>query len=120
MDENLIGKVVVDAAITVHSEVGPGLLQSVYELILLDELLNRELVAKRQLPIPIKIRGVRFDEGFRADIIVENKVTLANLAPWRLGERNPLWKLTLVNKLSQSSQGSKTQRRKHEGRPKLS
>ena len=76
MDENSIGKVVVDAAITVHREVGPGLLETVYELVLLDELLNRGLVAKRQVPIPINIRGVRFDEGFRADIIVENKVIL--------------------------------------------
>ena len=76
MDENSIGKVVVDAAIAVHREVGPGLLETVYELVLLDELLNRGLGAKRQVSIPINVRGVRFDEGFRADIIVENKVIL--------------------------------------------
>ena len=43
---------------------------------MLDELLNREFGTKRQIPIPIKCRGVRFDEGFRADIIIENKVLL--------------------------------------------
>lgn len=76
MDENSIGKVVVDAAIAVHREVGPGLLETVYELVLLDEMQNRGLVAKRQVPIPIHIRGIQFDEAFRADIIVENKVIL--------------------------------------------
>ena len=76
MDENSIGKEVVDAAIAVHRELGPGLLETVYEVVLLDELLNRGLGAKRQVSIPINFRGVRFDEGFRADIIVENKVIL--------------------------------------------
>ena len=76
MDENSIGKVVVDATIAVHREVGPGLLETVYELVLLDELQNRGLVAKRQVPIPIHIRGIQFDEAFRVDIIVENKVIL--------------------------------------------
>ena len=76
MDENSIGKEVVDAAITVHRELGPGLLETVYEVILLDELQNRGFGAKRQVPIPINFRGVRFDEGFRADIIVDNKVIL--------------------------------------------
>ena len=76
MDENSIGKVVVDAAITVHRELGPGLLETVYEVVLLDELLTRRLGAKRQVSIPINVRGIHFDEGFRADIIVENKVIL--------------------------------------------
>jgi len=60
MDENSIGKVVVDAAITVHRELGPGLLETVYEVVLLDELLTRRLGAKRQVSIPINVRGIRF------------------------------------------------------------
>ena len=72
MDENQISRHIVDAAIAVHRELGPGLLEIVYEVVLLDELRNRGLKADRQIPIPIVCRGKRFDEGFRADIIVEN------------------------------------------------
>lgn len=76
MDENSIGKEVVDAAILVHRELGLGLLKTVYEVVLLDELRKRGLKAERQVPISIVCRGVRFHEGFRADIIVEGKVVL--------------------------------------------
>ena len=76
VDENDIGKEVVDAAIAVHRELGPGLLETVCEVILLDELRERGLRAERQVPIAIGWRSVRFDEGFRADIIVENKVII--------------------------------------------
>ena len=76
MNENSIGKEVVDAAIVVHRELGPGLLETVYEVVLFDELRTRGLHAERQVSVPIDCRGIRFDEGFRADIIVENKVIL--------------------------------------------
>jgi len=76
MDENQIGRQVVDAAITIHRELGPGLLETVYEVVLLNELRKRGFVAERQVPISIAFRGVRFEEGFRADIIVENKVII--------------------------------------------
>ena len=66
----------MDAAIAVHRELGPGLLETVYEAILLDEIHKRGLAAERQVSIPIVCRGVRFDEGFRADIIVEGKVII--------------------------------------------
>ncbi len=76
MTENEIGKVVVDAAITLHKELGSGLLETVYEVILARELENRGLSVKRQLRIPIEYHGIKFEEGFRADIVVENKVIL--------------------------------------------
>ena len=76
MNENSIGREVVDAAIAVHRELGPGLLETVYEVVLLDDLRSRGLIAERQVPIPIVCRGIRFDEGFRADIVAENKVIL--------------------------------------------
>ena len=76
MDENEIGRVIVDAAIAVHRELGPGLLESVYEAILARELMDRGLRIERQIPIPIVWRGMRFDEGFRADLIAEGKVIL--------------------------------------------
>ena len=76
MTENQIGKVVVDAAVAVHRALGPGLLQSVYEAVLAAELRKRGLRIERQVAVPIEYKGLHFDEGFRADLIVESKVIL--------------------------------------------
>ena len=76
MRENDIGTKVLEAAINVHRELGPGLLETVYEVILVRELSDLGLKADRQVPVPIVYKGIRFDEGFRADIIVENLVLL--------------------------------------------
>ncbi len=76
MEENEIGKEVVDAAVKVHSALGPGLLESVYEVVLARELERRALEVARQVAVPIEYEGMKFDEGFRADIIVEGKVIL--------------------------------------------
>jgi len=74
--ENQIGTIILDAAIAVHRELGPGLLESVYEIVLFHELHKRGLEAKRQVPIAIEYQGIEFDEGFRADIVVQGKVIL--------------------------------------------
>jgi len=74
--ENRIGQVIVDVAVAVHRELGPGLLESVYEVVLAHELRERGLQVERQVAIPIEYRGIQFDEGFRADIMVEDKVIL--------------------------------------------
>lgn len=76
MTENEIGKVVVDAALKVHRELGPGLLETVYEVVLARELERRGMRVERQVPVPIVYEGLRFEEGFRADMIVEGKVIL--------------------------------------------
>jgi GxxExxY protein len=76
MTENEIGKIVVDCAVRLHMELGPGLLESVYEVILAHMLQEAGLRVERQVPIPIEFHGIRFDEGFRADIVVEDKVIL--------------------------------------------
>ncbi len=76
MKENEIGRVVVDAAIAVHRALGPGLLETVYEVALAHELQKRGLPVERQTPISVQYDGVIFDEGFRADIIVGEKVIL--------------------------------------------
>jgi GxxExxY protein len=76
MTENEIGTMVVDAAITVHRELGPGLLETVYEIALARELVDRGLAIERQVPVAIIYKGIRFDEAFRADIIVNGKVIL--------------------------------------------
>jgi GxxExxY protein len=66
----------VDAAVKVHSALGPGLLESVYEAVLAKELERRGLSVARQVAVPIEYEGMKFDEGFRGDIIVEEKVIL--------------------------------------------
>ncbi len=76
MTENEIGTITLAAAIAVHRELGPGLLESVYEVILARELIDRGLTVERQAPVSIVYKGIRFDEGFRADIIVAGKVIL--------------------------------------------
>ncbi len=76
MTENQIGKVVVDAAVAVHRALGPGLLESVYAAVLAHELRGRGLHVDREVSVPIEYQGIRFDEGFRADLIVEGKVIL--------------------------------------------
>jgi len=72
--ENEIAKQVVDAAYQIHTRLGPGLLESVYEVVLAHELKKRELRVARQVPIAIEYDGIKFEEGFRADLIVEDKV----------------------------------------------
>jgi len=76
MNENEIGEIIVDTAVSVHKELGPGLLEIVYEVILAYELERSGLSVKRQLSVPIEYKGIKFDEGFRVDIIVENKVII--------------------------------------------
>jgi GxxExxY protein len=76
VNENEIGTIVVDCAIKMHRRLGPGLLESVYEAVLAYELKRRGLSIERQAPIPIVYDDIRFEEGFRADLIVNGKVIL--------------------------------------------
>jgi len=74
MKEDEIGKIVVDAALAVHRALGPGLLELVYEVVLAYELEQRGLKVQRQAPIAIEYAGIEFQEGFRVDLVVEDKV----------------------------------------------
>lgn len=74
MTENEVAKQIVDAAYRVHSGLGPGLLESVYETVLAYELEKRGLRVLRQQPVPIAYEGARIEIGFRADLIVEDLV----------------------------------------------
>lgn len=74
MTENEIGTIIVNAAIAVHRQLGPGLLESVYEIVLAYELQQRGLGVNRQMPIPIRYQDMIFDEAFRADLLVAEKV----------------------------------------------
>jgi GxxExxY protein len=74
MTENAIAKEIVDAAFRTHNALGPGLLESVYDAVLAYELARRGLRTVRQQAIPVVYENVRLDTGFRADLIVEDKV----------------------------------------------
>ncbi len=69
---NLLSGKIVDAAYRIHSALGPGLLESVYEAILARELALLGLHVERQKPVPLEWDGLRFDEGFRADLVINN------------------------------------------------
>ena len=86
MTENEIAKIVVDAAFKIHTQIGPGLLESAYEAILVHELTKRGLRVVTQHPIEMTYEGVRIVIAFKADLIVEGKVivelkSLEKLAP---------------------------------------
>jgi GxxExxY protein len=74
MTENEIGQQILDAAFVVHTKLGPGLLESVYEVVMQYELKKKGLAAERQKPMPILYDNIRFDEAFRSDIVVNGKV----------------------------------------------
>lgn len=76
MTENEIAKIVVDACYQIHTRLGPGLLESVYERILEYELVKRGLHPKRQVPITFRYDELEFDNGFRADLVVNDLVIL--------------------------------------------
>jgi len=76
MDENQIGRVIVDTAVAIHKDLGPGLLESVYEAILARALSNRGLSVRRQVSIPIEYAGTVFEQAFRADIVANALVIL--------------------------------------------
>ncbi|WP_052362301.1 GxxExxY protein [Geminisphaera colitermitum] len=73
---NHISGQIVDAAYRIHSRLGPGLLESVYETILSRELAQLNLKVERQKPIPIEWDDLRFDEGFRADLVVNDCIVV--------------------------------------------
>ena len=74
MTENAIATEIVDAAFRVHTTLGPGLLESVYQTVLAYELGRRGLRAVSQQAVPVVYAGIRIDTGFRADLVVEDKV----------------------------------------------
>jgi GxxExxY protein len=86
MHENEIAQIVVDASFKIHSRLGPGLLESVYRIILWHELRKRGMSVEKEVPVALQWDSLQFEEGFRADLIVERKVVIevkaiAELAP---------------------------------------
>ena len=71
---NFLSREIIGAAIEVHKELGPGLLECVYEACLIQELRNRGLHVENQVPIPLYYKGEKLDKEFRLDLLVEDKV----------------------------------------------
>jgi len=91
-----IGKYIVDAAFTVHKNLGPGLLEKVYEICFCHELEKRGLEYKRQVDIPIVYDGLTFSEGLRLDVIVEDKIICEIKA---IEMVNPVWEAQVLSHL---------------------
>lgn len=96
MNEEAIGKLTLDAAFTVHRELGPGLLESVYEAAMMIELLHLGLQPEQQIPIPVSYRNENIGVGFRADLVV-NRLVLVELKS--VESVLPVFKKTTLNYL---------------------
>ncbi|RLE31296.1 GxxExxY protein [Candidatus Acetothermia bacterium] len=73
-EEERLGQEIVDAAFAVHQALGPGLLERIYEVCFCHELAKRGISFQRQVPVPIVYDGIRFEEGLRLDVLVEDLV----------------------------------------------
>ena len=73
---NLLSKQILDSAITVHKEMGPGLIESIYKYCLLAELRNRGMKAESQVCLPLFYKGEDLNKDFRMDILIENEIII--------------------------------------------
>ena len=95
-EEERIASLIVDAAFNVHKQLGPGLLEKVYEVCFCHELTKRGLRIQRQVPVPISYDGIVFDEGLRLDVLVAESVICELKA---VDEVNPVWEAQLISHL---------------------
>lgn len=95
-DLDVIGKLIVDAAYTVHKNLGPGLLEKVYEICFCHELNKRGLSYRRQVDIPIVYDGLVFDEGLRLDVLVADEIICELKA---VDAINPVWEAQILSHL---------------------
>ena len=95
-NENRIGRLIVEAAFEVHKNLGPGLLEKVYEVCFAHELQKRGLNVKRQIDIPIQYDGIIFQEGLRLDVLVEDLVICELKA---VEQVNPVWVAQVLSHL---------------------
>jgi len=96
MTENELSKIIVNTAFQIHSKLGPGLLESVYEEIMFYELQNQGLWVERQKGIPVFWDDLKMDIGFRADLIVEKKVIVEIKSVENLAAVHPKQLLTYL------------------------
>lgn len=96
MTENELSKIIVDISYKIHTKLGPGLLESVYEAVLYHELTKRGLKVERQKPIPVIWDDVYLDIGFRSDLIVEDKVIIEIKSVEQISNVHPKQLLTYL------------------------
>ena len=96
---NSITESIISAAIAVHRELGPGLLESAYESCLVYELLQQGLTVERQKALPVTYRGVKIDCGYRIDLLVEDAVIVELKAVERI---DPIHEAQLLSYLKLS------------------
>ena len=94
--EELIAKIIVDAAYNVHKNLGPGLLERIYEACFCHELNKRKLKFKRQVDIPIKYDNIIFNVGLRLDVIIEDLIICELKA---VDEMNSVWEAQILSHL---------------------
>lgn len=95
-EEEIIGKAIVDAAYQVHKALGPGLLERVYEVCFCHVLRKKGFFVKRQLDVPIIFEDIKFEEGLRLDVMV-NDLVICELKA--LENVNPVWEAQLLSHL---------------------
>ncbi|KAF2509839.1 GxxExxY protein [Flavobacterium foetidum] len=91
-----IGKIIVNAAFKVHKQLGPGLLERVYEVCLAHEVSKAGLDVKRQVDIPIFYDGIEFSEGLRLDLLIEDSIIIEIKAVEQI---NPVWEAQIISQL---------------------
>ncbi|AFL86085.1 hypothetical protein Belba_3590 [Belliella baltica DSM 15883] len=96
IEEERIGKVIVNASFLIHKAIGPGLLEKIYEVCLAHEIRKAGLQVKRQVTIPIQYDGIQFDEGLRLDLLVEDKVIIEIKS---VEQVNPVWTAQIISHL---------------------
>jgi len=94
--EEYLGAMIVDAAYKVHSAIGPGLLEKVYEICFCHELKKKNISVQRQLDIPVVYDGIIFSEGLRLDVLVDNLVICELKA---IEQVNPVWEAQILSHL---------------------
>jgi len=94
--EEEIAKKIVESAFTVHKNLGPGLLEKIYEVCFCHELKKRGLRCQRQVELPVVYDGIVFDEGLRLDVLVEDLVICELKARDKI---NPVWEAQILSHL---------------------
>lgn len=94
--ENEISKIIVDCCYQIHTKLGPGLLESVYETILCFELIQNGLKVERQKPIPVLWDNLKMDIGFRCDMVVEDIVIVEIKSVEKIAAVHPKQLLTYL------------------------
>ena len=96
-----LAKLAIDCGLRVHTELGPGLLESVYETVLAIALSNRGMRVERQKPIPIVFEGIAIPDAFRADVVIEEKLVIEIKSLERLAPVHAKQLLTYIRLMEQ-------------------